>query len=280
VKTFFLVLSVVVLAGCGAPPVKGHESGGGDVCEIVYRKILEEVQSSGFLAPLGKNALKHSHITRLAKLQIKCGDQPLELDGSLKTAITYIDENKTEVNFNRWKASPEDVKKALVVHETFVLLGMEKTGDYHLSIQVMPNILKLVGARLDLGEKLVFKNEGLIVFWRISPTLQHYTINADPPVPASYKDKRLRWNFFDGGTQTYLLNWSPTFTTELTGKFSVSLLHPTLVPRIVNGHTDLANPIYVVLAGDDNKPLFYIDLLESYISGKQLFEDTYPPATP
>lgn len=73
-----------------------------------------------------------------------------ELDGEVQnsTAINFPNTKTILVNEKRWRAIRETaVREALALHEILSLLGVEKTGDYHIS----RGYLEVAGVRCDKG---------------------------------------------------------------------------------------------------------------------------------
>ncbi|RYZ89823.1 MAG: hypothetical protein EOP06_08775 [Proteobacteria bacterium] len=130
-------LLIVCLAACFVtlPTLANEKGNGGDLCEIEYRglipSVLDWVKRSQ--SQFTEQELSAKLESALLAAQVSCLNDELILDGKTKSAISYKNPDRTDVNFPRWTAATRLAKQALVLHEGLVLIGVEKTDDYHIS---------------------------------------------------------------------------------------------------------------------------------------------------
>lgn len=113
----------------------GFGSHGGDLCEVEFKGLIP---SAGSWLEDNKSVLKlttgYAELkAKLDTVTIRCVDTAVTLNGVAKTAITDTATAITTVNTPRWHQGSLVAKRAVVLHEGLVLLGLEKTDDYHIS---------------------------------------------------------------------------------------------------------------------------------------------------
>lgn len=143
--------------------------GGGDGCEISYKyhmrlaldwiftqQVLmtaeEWRKANEVLLPLETPPMRNSaepqniidySLLRNGSLEIKCGNDPIYVNGEPKTAATRVFQKSAEksamglkfsttIDFGKWFLQPRDLRSSLACHEAMVMAGVEKTNDYHI----------------------------------------------------------------------------------------------------------------------------------------------------
>lgn len=138
-KNFLAFLFVGILfSDLARAESKEVGNGGNEVGIEFLNSALTAIQIYGnFLAE--HNETKKVDLLNLLKTaDVLSVQHPLyvEKDGITQesTAVNFPKQNKILVNENRWKAiSSEVIREALALHELLGLVGIEKTGDYHIS---------------------------------------------------------------------------------------------------------------------------------------------------
>ncbi len=148
-KRFIIPLLLIALTACSkdgerSPEQEGSGTrGGGDACEIDYRSHLisafhwltsQEGQSTMTSPEKAKIASLPKDFTD--RIAVSCSTDPIVLDGIRKTALSESladGRYTTRVDPNLWFTAPSATRRGLAAHEVLILLGIEQTGDYHIS---------------------------------------------------------------------------------------------------------------------------------------------------
>lgn len=129
------ILLILIITGHFSYAGVKEVGNGGDLCELEYKGLIPSVVEWARQSPeVAKEAVPIDKlVTTLVLTPVKCVDRELLLSGTPKSAISYLNPRHTDVNLNRWSKSVRLAKQALVFHEGLVLIGVERTDDYHLS---------------------------------------------------------------------------------------------------------------------------------------------------
>src|SRR5262249_47206943 len=136
----------------------GTVGNGGDLCELEYKGLIPSVvEWAKQSAEVKSEAVVIDMLVKtLVSTPVQCVNEHLQLNGTPKSAISYLSPPHTDLDFERWTKSGRLTKQALVLHEGLVLMGVEKTDDYHLSSRLsssrLPAAIVEVNCFADIGD--------------------------------------------------------------------------------------------------------------------------------
>ena len=138
---------------------------------------------------------------------------------------------------------------------------------FHLVIFLSTQVF----AATDLGSELPFKTHsggkphiGVSYTYGSDASGADYVFTYLPKVAATEASKKLRWNFYQLSTDSFLLDWSEERVVSL-GVLQARLSHENnqtlAIEKIIRGQkADDKGEIFFVLANDKNRPVYNVPI--------------------